>query len=103
MPASRPTCGARRHGSPEIERSDSSARLPPSAFELCRVSSDVWCRVQDAASNQLLDARGAAGQERREISGVRSREAGWPARARRAAEAFRFQRGAVAPVNSPSG
>jgi hypothetical protein len=45
--ARRPTCAACRHASPEMARSDSAARLPPSAFELRRDSSDVLSRVTD--------------------------------------------------------
>ena len=69
-------CDPRRR-SPDVKskRRDSSARLPPSAFVLRRVSSDVWCRATDVASTERLDARGAAAYERREISGVASPEA----------------------------
>jgi hypothetical protein len=45
-----------------------SARLPPSAFELWRLSSNVLSRELDVASNQHLDARTASGYERGPIS-----------------------------------
>ena len=44
--------------------SDSSARVPPSAFELWRVSSDVLSRLMPAVPSQRLHAQAAAGLER---------------------------------------
>ena len=48
----------------KLARSDSSARVPPSAFALWRVSSDVLSRLMPGAPSQHLHARAAAGFER---------------------------------------
>ena len=50
-----------RSVSNEMERGDSFAHLPLSAFELQRGISDVLSRVTDVAASQRLDARGASG------------------------------------------
>jgi hypothetical protein len=57
----RPTQAVRR----KSIRSDSSARVPGSAFELRRISSDVLSRLVPVASSQRLHARAAAEYERR--------------------------------------
>ena len=66
----RPTPAARR----KAARRDSSARVPPSAFELLRISDVVLCRAMDAASNHPLHARAPAEYEQGRFSGRRLRD-----------------------------
>ena len=47
VPAGEHVRQADRAAKQEIDWSDSSRRLPLSAFELLRDSSDVWCRLTD--------------------------------------------------------
>jgi hypothetical protein len=73
VPDSKPTCGACRHGSPEVERSDFLA-----ASSLLAISEPRVTRVLLApspATESAVLAAGAAGYERSETSGTRSQEA----------------------------
>jgi hypothetical protein len=54
---------------PRFPRASSRTRV-----RVACISSDVWCRVTDVASSQLIDARGAAGGSGARFPGVRSPE-----------------------------
>src|SRR5688572_20649195 len=72
--ASPPTCGARRHGTPEVERSDSSPRVRNPRSVTIESAWQVYAAIAGVRI-AYYSRRPRQGTSRSETSGVRSREA----------------------------